>query len=529
MTSVNDKTAARYDDLPYNSYAYLYSAPEQLAAVASLFGLPSPEVASSRVLELGCASGGNLIPFALRYPGARAVGLDISGVQIARGQDAISRLGIANVTLEQADFLQVDPASLGEFDYILAHGVYSWVSPEAQQAVLDIIGRCLSSDGVAFVSYNTYPGWKSKEILRDAMLLHGGLRPNASEQVAYGRSMLAFLEAVALKEGATAAALSENLAQIMHAPVHYLAHDYLEPFNLPCYFHEFIERTGTHGLVYLGEAQPSMMMPSNYSQELSQQLYGALGQDQVRVEQYLDFAISRSFRQSLLVRAERGATLQWKLEPGAVRNLHFAANLSCKEGSCRLDGQPQEFMTPHRGGLTVGLSGLKQAIGLLGEKWPGTVARDQLFQHALSTQGDTGTLAPEVLSDAVDELLETLILRGMARIRLTPVDACADESCMMADPLVRRQVADLPETQAHVANAWHETVDIGELERFLIPALDGSMGRGELVEMIASALRDGRLTSPDPELAGAGSDVQAIALATAFLTRMRQASVLRRT
>lgn len=198
MNPVNQDTRARYDDMPYSSYAYQYSAPEQLAAVASLFGLPSGQVSTARVLELGCGSGGNLIPIALRYPQARVVGVDISGVQIAEGKASIDRLGIGNASLIEADLLDLDADSLGEFDYIIAHGVYSWVPAEVQDAVLRLIARCLAADGVAYVSYNTYPGWKTKEIVRDAMLMHGGARPTVDEQVGYGRSMLNFLKQTAL-------------------------------------------------------------------------------------------------------------------------------------------------------------------------------------------------------------------------------------------------------------------------------------------------------------------------------------------
>jgi len=529
MTSAIDKTRLRYDDLPYDSYAYPHSAPEQLASVASLFGLPAPEVATARVLELGCASGGNLIPFALRNPGASALGLDISGVQVAEGRAQIARLGAGNIVLDEADFLEVDPAKLGEFDYIIAHGVYSWVPPEAQEAVLRIIARCLSANGVAFVSYNTYPGWKAKEIIRDAMLMHGGEDRNASEQVAYGRSMLAFLQKVSLKGGLTAAALNESLASVLQSADSYVAHEYLEPFNQPCYFHQFIERTGSHRLAYLGEAQPSMMMPSNYGPELAQQLYGALGEDQVRVEQYLDFAISRSFRQTLLVHAERAATLRWQLDQKAVLDMHFAAHLSCKDGPSRLDGQPQEFVSPpHTGSLTIGLSGLKQAIELLGRKWPGTVTRDELVHHAQLTQGDKGAVASEILADAVDELLEMLVLRGMARIRLAPVEAGSDVDAPVADPVVRRQVAALMPPQKHVANAWHDTVDIGEAERLLLPMMDGSVDRAGLVAAIADVLRGGRLSAAEAGSAGSDPGPRAEAIVTAILQRMREAALLQR-
>jgi SAM-dependent methyltransferase len=525
MKPVNQETKVRYDDLPYSSYAYQYSAPEQLAAVASLFSLPSGDVATARILELGCGSGGNLIPVALRHPRSKIVGVDISGVQIEEGRKYIDRLGIDNISLIEADLLELGPDFNGEFDYIIAHGVYSWVPPDVQEAVLELIDRCLAPDGVAFVSYNTYPGWKTKEIIRDAMLMHGGKRPTISEQVAYGRSMLGFLKQTALQGGLTAAALDECMAQVMNGPIDYVAHEYLAPYNQPCYFYEFVERIGKHGLAYLGESQPSMMLPSSYSQELAQQLYGALGDDQVRVEQYLDFAVSRVFRQTLVVHAKRAENLRWELDRKTLHRMHFAARLSCADGPIRLDGQSQNFVVPpNTGSISVGLSGIKQAMDLLARTWPGTATRDEMIHHAQLTQGEKDTVSPEVLGEAVDELCERLVLRGMAQVRLESVEVVPSSERPVVDPAVRRQIVALGSDRKHVVNAWHDSVEVTDIERLLFPLMDGTLDRSGLVAEVAAALRDGRLQSPTP--ASTDMDAHADASVTEMLRRSLESAVL---
>jgi len=147
------------------------------------------------------------------------------------------------------------------------------------------------------------------------------------------------------------------------------------------------------------------------------------------------------------------------------------------------------------------------------------------MRHAQLNQGDAGAVAPEILADAVGELLEMLVLRGMARIRLTPVNACTDIDDLAVDPVVRRQVAATVPAQTHVANAWHDSVDIGEAERLLLPMMDGSVDRSMLVDTIAGALRDGRLQRPDD--AGNVSDpaAQAETMVATILQRMREAAV----
>ncbi|MBW8721298.1 MAG: class I SAM-dependent methyltransferase, partial [Polaromonas sp.] len=164
-----------YDEAPYASHPFPQSAPEHLEGIATLFGLTPTPPANARVLELGCASGGNIIPFALRHPQAQVVGIDLSPVQIAQGIERVRQLGITNLTLRPMNLEDVD-ASLGSFDYIICHGVYSWVPDSVRQAILRICREHLTPRGIAYISYNTYPGWKAREIVREAMLFRSERR-----------------------------------------------------------------------------------------------------------------------------------------------------------------------------------------------------------------------------------------------------------------------------------------------------------------------------------------------------------------
>lgn len=491
MSTASAETRMRYDALPYGSYSYAHSAPEQLEAVAALFGVVAPDVSRARILEIGGASGGNLIPVALRNPAARCVGLELSEVHVASARAHAARLGLTNIEFIQGDLLELDPATLGRFDYIIAHGVYSWIPPQAQQALLALTEACLSAEGVAYVSYNTYPGWKAKEVLRDAMLFHGrGQAP--VDQVGYGRSMVEFLRTIAQQGGMTDFALRANIEQIRSAPVDYLAHDYLEPYNLPCYFHQFLDAAAGHGLAYLGEALPSMMMPANYGEDVARQLYAAVGDDQERVEQYLDFAIDRAFRQTLLVRRERAGTIRRRPDLQAMRRLHVALRLDSEE-PVRYDGSRQQFMSPAGGGIATSADATKRAIARLREAWPGTVSFSELVAPAADGGSETGSDA-EVL---VGDLVAMLAMRGLARLRARPVVLGNGSGGMPhVDPRVLRMLEALPPGQAHVTNAWHDTVELGALERWLLPQLDGRLDRTALVERVAAhAAANGALQS----------------------------------
>ncbi len=142
-----------YDAVPYTSWPYPQSHPDRLATMATLFGLKPQPVDHARVLELGCASGGNLIPMAVAMPESHFIGIELSARQLAEGQETVRRLGLTNIELHQKNILEVGP-DLGRFHYILAHGVYSWVPEPVQDKILAVCQENLEPGGVAYVSYN---------------------------------------------------------------------------------------------------------------------------------------------------------------------------------------------------------------------------------------------------------------------------------------------------------------------------------------------------------------------------------------
>ena len=167
--SQNSKIEKSYDELTYKSIAFAQSSPYRLEACATLLGVNPPPCKNARVLEIGCSFGGNLIPFAVNNKNAKVVGIDLSGEQIRRGQEIVKEIGITNLELIHGDICEFK--SDEKFDYIIAHGVFSWVPDFVKEAILKVVRENLSANGVAFISYNVYPGWKVKDIVREIMLL----------------------------------------------------------------------------------------------------------------------------------------------------------------------------------------------------------------------------------------------------------------------------------------------------------------------------------------------------------------------
>src|SRR5579871_3023876 len=157
------RTRASYDEIPYASQPLVRQQPARLAAAALWFGLTAPRASTARVLEIGCASGGHIIPLAALWPEACFIGVDLSPAQIAAGNARIDRLGLRNISLS-ARSLEAIGVDDGDFDFIVCHGVYSWIPAPLREVLLRTIAERLRPEGVASVSFNVLPGWRLFQI-----------------------------------------------------------------------------------------------------------------------------------------------------------------------------------------------------------------------------------------------------------------------------------------------------------------------------------------------------------------------------
>ncbi|MBV8967021.1 MAG: class I SAM-dependent methyltransferase [Mycobacteriaceae bacterium] len=499
---------ADYDMTPYISNSFPQSAPGRLAAIAYLFGLDTPEVATSRVLEIGCAAGGNLIPFAAAHPSARVVGIDLSQVQIDQGRARAESLGLDNLQLLAGDIARMNLAELGQFDFVIAHGVYSWVPPEVQDALMSAFQTLLAPDGVAYVSYNVYPGWKSKEILRDAMLLASDGSVTPEEKVRKARRMIDFLEEGTAPDSSLAKVVADSRAHALGFGDSYLLHDELETFNDPCYFSEMLEHASENGLAFLAEAYPEKMIPANYRPKVAEYVHDMCGGDQLLVEQYLDFVADRTFRETLLVHSERAPQIRYTPPRSRYRRLHIAAHMPPGAEPTRLDHSRQEYPYPDGATLFTNDPGIKAALDALTARWPATLSWHELVTQVQTRLVSAGFAHRDNLGDHIDGLLEVLILQGQARFRLEPVVLEVAQEPLRLDETARR-MAELTRTEANAStfNLWHETVPLSTVDRHLLPLLDGSRDRMALVQALLAVdgddaihiERDGRPLSGEAE------------------------------
>jgi SAM-dependent methyltransferase len=377
-------TDTAYDHVPYPGHPHAETHPNRLAAIARLFGVDAPAVATARVLEVACGDGGNLIPIACSLPGARCVGFDLAPTAIERGRARIAQLGIANARLEVADLTTVGTA-FGTFDYVIAHGLYSWVPRPVRDALLALVRDSLSPNGVALMSYNTYPGWHVGRLVREALRFHTREVGDPGERVAQAKALLDFLAVAHPAEdayGRLLAAESERIAKL--SPGH-LFHDDLAEVNDPVYFHQFVAHAGEFGLAFLAEADYATMAGADLPEAAREKLEPLRG-DPVTYGQYLDFVKGRRFRGTMLCHArQRVATGP---VPGAVKQLLAA---SCAVPDVRpvdlAAGADAHFRWGERASLKTDHPLAKAVFVTLLGRWREQMTFDQLLSAACALLG----------------------------------------------------------------------------------------------------------------------------------------------
>jgi methyltransferase-like protein/SAM-dependent methyltransferase len=499
--SMTAATSNSYDDVPYVSHAQMQSHPDRLAVVATLLGLKPAPVERCRVLELGCASGGNLLPMAQALPESTFVGIELSARQAAEGQKIIAALPLPNVEIKQMSILDVGP-DLGKFNYILCHGVYSWVPPDVQDKMLRICVDNLAAGGIAYVSYNVLPGWHMRGMLRDMMLYHANRFQVPQARIEHARQLLGFLARSVPQDNAPYSLLLRNGVEMLNqAEDAYLYHEYLEENNDPIYFHQFVERAEAHGLRYLGEADVSDMLPRNFSPEV-QQVLQRISSSSTQIEQFMDFLRNRTFRQTLLV--PRNVQPSHALLPERLSTFHIAS--SARPESANPDIQspaPESFRGLNDAILGVQRPLIKAAMLVLYDAFPGSLPFNELCTRARERVGSPWLNDPAAVAADANQLatdLLTLYTNPVYRVfvelrtRRLPVAVRPGER-PRATPLARWQAT----AANHVANLCHQEVLLGELERQLLRQLDGTRNFDALIDTLEGLASRGELVIQQKE------------------------------
>ncbi|MBS0336422.1 MAG: class I SAM-dependent methyltransferase [Proteobacteria bacterium] len=472
-----------YDYVPYESYSFAQTHIAHLELMGQMFGMNCADARKCRVLELGGASGGNLIPMAAEFPNSEFVCVDLSSVQIEEGARHAADLNLANISFLALSILDI-PGSIGEFDYILCHGVYSWVPEEVREKIFAIARDLLSPEGIALVSYNTLPGWGLARCVRDMMRYHTSGTTDPVDRVRQSREFVSFVQKF---QASTRSPWTETVGaeatRIAGARDSYVFHEFLEDSNHPIYFSEFMQRAHEFGLQYLGDSQINFMFLENQPRLIAERL-APLGTE--HIEQYSDFLHNRRFRFTLLVR--EGRALARAIDPAKV-DLLYLRSLLVPDSRVppNLERPGRNFRGPEDMNYSTVDFTSTAVLSTLADLAALPVTPEQVVEEVAERYriSDRAAILQSVRTTAI-----RLFMYGQMQLYLHPpgyVGRCSER------PEALRTARYQAGFRSLVTNGRHEMVALQPIERIALPLLDGTRTLQFLTDSVIARVRNSGL------------------------------------
>lgn len=472
MQDMSADSAQSYDQLPFRTQPVARSHPDHLATVATLFGLNPPPANHCRVLELGCGTGENLFGMACALPKSEFIGIDLSEVQIAHGKNIIEAVRLENVTLEHMSIMDIEE-SFGSFDYIIAHGIMSWVPTDVQNKVFEICGTNLSPQGIAYLSYNTYPGWNNRQFIRRVMRQHIKDCKDPHEKVRIGKDIASFFALAIRDKNFFGEQFKTELETIRNLPPWLILHDILEDVNEPFYFEDFISRAQSNNLQYLAEAETASMMLQEFSPEIEQYI-DSLSESVIEREQYMDFLRNRTLRRTLL--CNNTHSLEHRIDPKRIESLYVASRMAPVDAETQGNASAagRVFQNPNGGMLQTEDPLTISALEYLHSIWPKAVSYPKLLEVAgVSHNSNTGFFAANLLSAYLGNLIDFHSQE--------PTYAAHLDSHPHVSSFTRFQA----EQGMEITNLKNKTLSLSQFERSVLRLLDGTLDSSQLLEKLS--------------------------------------------
>ena len=520
----------QYDALGYDDFPFRATHPDWLSVAGRVLGVSTPRADRASVLELGCGRGANLVGLALALPDAEFLGIDAAEAQIADGRADAEALGLRNLTFSAGDIAtnEVDRviddlSARGTFDYVICHGVYSWVPTAVRARILELARERLAPGGIAYISFNTLPGWHARGLARDV------LRRVATGTTAAERAMSArgFLELWYRHLGADQVLgdyLRGEMDLLGRLSDRYLFFEHLVEENTAFYLEDFVGTVRAAGLEYLGDADLGTMRPEQLGDEAAEEI-GRLGLDPVGIEALLDLLTVRLFRRALICRPEDVGSLG---REHPLRDAWLQADLDVAGLQVDLMA-PADSSSPSESGAATTTNATQVEVQLTDDTGTLLSSDDPVVTSALWIMSETrpaglhvetlisrvaerlGRAAEPQLSEELRHAMEALVLHG--RVDAGRVDRGTThvvDECPIVSRLVRRQAE---EARPYATTSRHDHLALDRLDHVLLARLDGRHQRHDLSAATLSALADGDLeiTVDERALEGSNDEVDLIA------------------
>jgi methyltransferase-like protein len=485
-----------YDVLEYPSHVHPQAHPSQLAAIGRLHGINAASPRDCHLLEVGCGDGLQLLTLAMAYPQSRFVGVDLSQAAIARGEATRRKLGLDNLRLVAADLMDWDPGP-DPYDYITAHGFFSWVPDVVRDHLLALCRQALSATGIAYVSYNALPGCHLRRLMWDMLRHHTRDIDDPRERITAARELLECLESdVAGSKLYGEVVRNEAKDLLRRTETSVLFHDDLADTNQPFSITDFATRAGASGLRYLGEADYHELSDSGLEDDARERLAARSNGDRLQREQYLDYLKGRRFRQTLLCHTE--APLHETPDTTMARGLQAVGHLRSDPADDRplnlTNGVAIRFQTGDGALLTTDHPVIKASLAMVGNAFPAALD----FEDALAAARRVCDSQATIEEDASALAHAWTAAFGLGLLVLhcdPPVFAAAPGANPQASALVRLQL----ETGTDLVTSLRPSMVRldSRLALELLRLLDGHRDRAAIRNALAE--RMAALPMPDNE------------------------------
>jgi SAM-dependent methyltransferase len=448
-----------YDLVRYPNWPVSETHPASLGTLAILFGRPAAPFSGCRVLEVGCGEAVNLMSMALGAPNSAFVGVDLAEAPIALGRDLARAAGLDNVSLFARDITGCG-AGFGQFDYIIAHGLYAWVPKVVREALMRLAAECLKPDGLVFISYNVRPGCGVRQVLRD--LMRDSVRgiEDTAQRVDAARETLARFIDLWSEDDSFQNALIVEARDTLKRPPTVLYHDELGAVYAPQLLSDVVAAARAEGLEYLCDAKADRSAEALFPSEKD---FGQPRADWARFEQAMDFADMRRFRRSIFCRA---GAIDRALRPDRLRGLWASADIK-PDASDPDNKEDLAFRTNKGAEIVTADPRFAALLGRLGETFPQSIPLDEAACEP--------TLAEPLLR---------LFVAKIATLQTEPLRfATTPGERPLASPLARAQAA---QGDRFLASLLHKPVQMEDADvRAFVTLMDGARTREDLAREMA--------------------------------------------
>jgi cyclopropane fatty-acyl-phospholipid synthase-like methyltransferase/methyltransferase-like protein len=486
--SIAGSSTTSYDEVLYPPAVHVHTHPDRFATVGALRGMRPAPIGHSRVLEFGCGVGSNLISIAFNCPGSEFIGLDLARRPIASGQDSIAELGLKNIRLYHLDVCEANKERFGFFDYIIAHGLYSWVPQTVRQHILAACREMLTPQGIAYINYNAYPGNHLRDLARGIIRYHVGQFEGPLEKIRQARAILNFLAESTPVPDAYITALRSEFERVAKYKDEAFFHDDLGEINQSFYFHEFISDAERHGLQFLGESSPNEVDPTKVTADVVSKLNELEGGSEIVREQYKDFVRGCGFRRTLLCHKE--VQLASKNLPERVSELYVSCDALPVQSPG--DGKATIFRRPNGAELETAHPLAVPTLEYICAEWPCTVSFAALLDHGKAlTASNAGTSSIGNHAAWLAEALLSAYMGGLLQLHVAPrlvVNRVSERPISSA--LARFQV----KRSEYATSQIHKIVRIDDpLSRRLVELLDGNRNEVAITQSLLEFVRAGQV------------------------------------